>query len=375
MLDVQKVRSEFPAIAHHPKMIYFDNASTTQKPQSVLDTVSEYHHAYCANPHRSTHDWGLRSTRAIEETRQKVADFLGLDTTQGLYFSSGATQSSFDLALHFCQHFLEDGDEVILSQDEHKTVLVAWEKATQITNKKIIFKDVLLDHEGDYNIADLQQSITANTKLIILSHIHNVFGIEMGIEAAREVIPAIIPIILDATQSVGHLPVKPLDLGVQAVYFSGHKMFGFSGTGVLWLGETFHTDTMTFERGTPNVEGILSLGAAIDYVSAIGLSDIESHLLDLTQYALQKLREIPGIEFLPGPAFCQCATGHGILSFRIDGSASQEVADWLNTHEIYVRSGAHCSHSKKAENSVRLSLHIYNTREELDRLINVLQTA
>jgi len=375
MIDVQKVRSEFPAITHHPDVIYFDNASTTQKPQTVLNAVSEYHHDYCANPHRSTHDWGLRSTKAIEETRQKVAEFLGLNDTQGLYFNSGATQSSFDLALHFCQHYLNDGDEVILSQDEHKTLLAAWEKATQIANKKIIFKDIILDPEGDYNITDLKQKITTNTKLAILSHIHNVFGIEMGIKAAREVIPNNIAIILDATQSIGHISVRPLELGIQAMYFSVHKMFGFSGTGVLWLDEKFSNKKMIFEQGTLNVEGILSLGAAVDYISKIGLSDIEYYLLDLTQYALGKLRGIPGIEFLPGPAFCQCATGHGIISFRINGTSSQDVAQWLNEHEIYVRSGEHCSHSEKAENSIRLSFHVYNMKHEIDRFIDVLKDA
>lgn len=373
MIDIQSIRSQFPAIKYHPHVIYFDNASTSQKPQSVLDAVTAYHHSFCSNPHRSTHDWALRSTQAINQVRQQVATFLGLDSTSEIFFTSGATESSNCLALHFCEYFLNEGDEVIVSTDEHKTLLLGWQRAAKLTNKKISFVQLTLDPEGDYNIVDLKKKLTPKTKVVILSHIHNVFGIEMGIKEAREVIPFEVPIILDASQSIGHIPVHPTELGVQAVYFSAHKMFGFSGTGVLWLDKKFRSERVFTEQGTLNIEGILGLGAAIEFIEQIGFKAIEHQLLDLTQYALSHLRQVPDIEFLPGPAFCQCATGHGILSFRKLGVSSQDLAHWLNEHHIYVRAGSHCSLSEEAQDSIRLSFQIYNTREEIDRIIDVLK--
>lgn len=373
MLDTKSIRADFPAIRNHPGVIYFDNASTSQKPQTVLDAVSEYHHSFCSNPHRSIHDWGLRSTQTVEKVRTQLAGFLGLNSTKGLFFSSGATEASSLLGLHFCQQYLQDGDEIIISKEEHKTLASSWQRAFELTGKKVTIKSIKLDPEGDYNTDDLKNKVTSKTKLIILSHIHNVFGIEMGLEEARKVIPDEIPIILDATQSIGHISVEPEKLGVQCIYFSAHKIFGFSGIGAVWLDEKYLSESIGFERGSLNVEGIISLGAAITYIEKVGLQTIEHHLLDLTQYALQNLRQIPGIEFLPGPAYCTCATGYGILSFRKEGISSLDLAQWLNEHQIYVRSGKHCSDSKKAEDSVRLSFQIYSTREEIDKLIKVLK--
>lgn len=373
MFDIDTVRSQFPAIANHPEVIYFDNAATTQKPRVVLDAVASYHHLFCANTHRSTHDWGLRSTQEADKVRNHLAEFLGLSSTEELFFNSGATGSSEKLALHFCAHYLEDGDEIIISENEHITILSSWKQALKLTNKSITIKSIVLDPEGDYNIDDLKDKLNSKTKLVVLSHVHNVFGVEMGIEEARKAIPLDIPIILDAAQSVGHMPVNVKDLGVQAIFFSAHKMFGLSGIGAMWLDKKYHHQDMIFEQGTLNIEGVLSLGAAMKYIESLGLENIERHLLDLTQYALQELRKIPGIEFLPGPAFCICATGHGILSFRKQGVSSQDLAQWLNEHQIYVRAGEHCSQSEDAEDSVRLSLQVYNCREEIDKLCKVLE--
>lgn len=373
MFDVKKVRDQFPAIYNHPDVIYFDNATTSQKPQVVLDAVSDYHNTFCSSPHRSAHDWGVRTTKMVEETRQMVSTLMKLRSSQALFFNSGATEGSFQIALHFMKHFLDDANEVVVSQDEHQSVVSQWQKAADLTKKSISFIPIALADDGDYQIGDLEKKITARTKVVLLTHVHNVFGLEMAIPEARTIIPPEIPIVLDATQSLGHVPLEPENLGVQAVYFSTHKMFSFSGLGAIWLDKSLHAGCMSFEAGTPNIEGLVSFQAALRFITEMGMTNIQSQLLDLTQYALGLLRQVPGVEFLPGPAFCRCATGHGILSFRLHGLASDDVAAWLNEHRIYVRAGSHCSSSEQATDSVRLSFQIYNTRLEIDRMVKVLR--
>lgn len=372
MFDVHTIRASFPAIHNHPEVVYFDNASTTQKPQHVLNAVSDYHHSYCSNPHRSNHDWGMRATAVVDQVRQKVASFLHLPSAEGIYFTSGATESARLIALSYVKNYFNDGDEIIVSNDEHRTLASSWSFATNTTGKNIQFQSLAMAPDGDYDTADLESKLSTRTKAVVLSHVHNVYGLEMAITSAREVIPTSIPIILDATQSVGHLKVNPNQLRVQATYFSAHKMYGFSGTGVVWVKDAFNKDTLLFEQGTLNIEGIISLGAAIDFIEGVGQENMEAHLLDLTQYCLTQLRRIPGVEFLPGPAFCKCASGHGILSFRKEGVTSQDLSLWLSQHGIYVRAGEHCSSAKLAEDSVRISFAVYNTRAEIDRLFEVL---
>lgn len=372
MLDPHKIRASFPAIHNHSEVVYFDNASTTQKPQHVLNAVSEYHHSYCSNPHRSNHDWGMRTTAVVDEVRQKVASFLHLPSTEGIYFTSGATESARLIGLNFIKNHLNDGDQIIVSNDEHKTLTSSWSFAKNITGKNIKFQSLAMAPDGDYDIEDLKNKLSPRTKVVVLSHFHNVYGLEMAITSARQVIPTNIPIILDATQSVGHLKVDPNELGVQATYFSAHKMYGFSGAGVVWIEDAFNKDKLLFEQGTLNIEGIISLGAAIDIIKELGRENIQSHLLDMTQYVLIKLRQIPGVEFLPGPAFCKCASGHGILSFRKEGVSSQDLSLWLSQHGIYIRAGEHCSNAKLAQDSIRISFAVYNTKSEIDRLCQVL---
>lgn len=374
MLDTTIIRSQFPSIAHHPDVLYFDNAATTQKPQSVLQAVAEYHHSYCANTHRSVHSWGMQSTIKIMSVRNQVAKFFNLESSEDIFFTSGATESSQNIALHFCKHFLQDGDEVITSQYEHKTLLLSWKNAIELTGKNIQIKTIHIDLDGRYDVQSLEKVLNKKTKVVILTHIHNIFGIEMGIQRIRSIIPASIPIILDAAQSVGHTMVDPKKLGIQGLYFSAHKMFGFSGVGAVWLDKKYQTATMPFEQGTVNIEGIISLGAAIEYISTIDIHQIESYLLHVTQYALQELRHIPIIEFLPGPAYSLNNIGHGILSFKTTHSRIHDVAQHLNAHQIFVRAGTHCTGSPLIEESIRISLQIYNTTEEIDTMCYILST-
>ena len=372
---VQNSRELFPALRNHPEVVYFDNAATTQKPQPVLDAVLKYHHTHCANAHRGHHDWAIETTRVVEEAREKVAAFLGLSDSSGIFFTSGATASSQILARSFISRILQPNDEVVISQQEHSSLHEPWLHFNEMFKKQVAFKDVAFDPEGGYNMSSITDNLSPRTRAVVLNHIHNVFGIEMGIKEARQVVSSEIPIILDATQSFGHTDLSVPDLGVQALYFSAHKAYGLSGIGVLWIDPQYiHDDYSELEKGTLNLEGVVSLGAAIDFISSVGLPAIEQHLLDLTQYTLQQLRSVPGIESLPGPALHAHAIGHGILSFRKEGVASIDLAQWLNENGFYVRAGDYCtSASESVTNSVRLSFQIYNTREEIDRFITIMR--
>jgi len=402
---ISTIRSQFSALVSHPEIIYFDNAATTQKPQSVLDAVMRYHHHFCANPHRAQHDWATQSTQEVEKVREQVARFIGAEIlidgqeNKGkkhagkIFFTSGATHASELLAEAFLSRILAEKSTIICGSQDHDSLSKRWNSVAQKFHNECTFRKIPVNQEGFYslesinNISDTirendsfqagtveQKSGSLNT-IALLTHVHNVFGIEMGIKEARESIPKHIPIILDASQSVGHMPVSISELGVDALYFSGHKMFSFTGVGVLWVSDRYvdFFQEKNNEAGTLNVEGIISLGAAISFIESVGIPHIESQLLELTQYCIQKLRSIPDIEFLPGPAFCRCASGHGIVSFRKEGVSSAEVSDWLNTHHIFTRSGNHCAATSLTEDSVRISMHLYNTKDEIDSMCAVLR--
>lgn len=418
-IPISTIHEHFPALLSHPEIVYFDNAATTQKPQSVLDAVLAYHHHFCANPHSAQHDWATKSTKEIEKVREQVADFIGANLTieekakQGkkytgsIFFTSGATHASELLADTFLNSILDESATIIHGEEDHNSLGKKWTKIAEKYQKKCTFLQIKTNQEGFYSLSSFVKclnQLNTDTKktvkndktqkppaAVLVTHVHNVFGVEMALEEIREKTPTTIPIILDASQSAGHISISVQELGVAAVYFSGHKLFSFAGVGVLWISDAFahHFDTQDIEAGTPAIEAIISLGAAISFIQSVGIKKIEQHLLELTQYCIKKLRDLPDIEFLPGPAFCRCAAGHGIISFRKIGTASAEVADWLNSNNIFVRAGNHCTSlsvtaasastatatatTAVTEDSVRVSMQAYNTKKEVDMLYEVLK--
>jgi cysteine desulfurase/selenocysteine lyase len=372
-LNPTKIRPDFPAIDSHPEIAYFDNAATTQKPKQVLDAVANFHHAYCANPHRSNHDWAMRATQELEKVKKQVAKFIGAKNHKNIFFVQGSTHASEILADTFIREIVPQKGTILISKKEHTSLHEAWQRKNQHYKKDLTLRDIEYNSMGTYSLEDLEKAASEKIDLAVLTHVHNVIGLEMGISEAREILGST-PILVDGAQSITHLPINVSELGIQAFYFSAHKLFSFGGLGVLWIADEYLDYLSEIENGTPNTEAIISLGAAISYVENITVQKIESYLLELTQYALSQLQAVPGIEYLPGPAMCSCASGHGILSFRKEGIESGELSLWLNEHGIFTRAGNHCTATALTENSLRVSLQIYNTPQEIDRLIEVLKS-
>lgn len=293
---------------------------------------------------------------------------------------------------------LQNNDEIMLCKEDHKSTILPWMNLINILNKfkvNIIEKEILIDVEGDYIEDDLISKINEKTKIVVLSHIHNVYGLEMEIE---EIIPRIriknpnCKIVLDCSQSVGHINIDVKKLDVDFAYFSGHKMFAETGIGVCYIksenikemkaykvgggtekeGISTNKASEVLEAGTQNISGIISLGSAIDYINKIGIEDIEKYMLYLTRYLYEQLKLIPNIEFSKGIDKRSCIIGYGIITFKIEGIGSSELGEILSDYGIYVRTGDFCK-SGKSDDSIRVSLHVYNNKEDIDKLINIIK--
>jgi cysteine desulfurase / selenocysteine lyase len=395
------IRENFPFFRNNPNTIYFDNASTSQKPQVVLDTMQNYFETYCANAGRGSYAIANRVTKEVETVREKVKHFINAHSLSEIVFTSGATASLNTVAYSWGLHNLVDGDEILVCFDDHDSNTLPWLHLKDILRKKGINIKVIpfkSTSAGDANIQDILSKVSKKTRLIALTHVHNVYGVKTDVEILRKKIDDEILLSLDASQSIGHIPVDVQALGIDFLSFSGHKMFASTGIGVLWINERVHNNIYPFmvgggvvtsegkkeivykslpymlEGGTENLAGILSLGAAIDFIESVSIEKIQARIFSLSQYLLAKLRTIEQIEFLPGIAYCRCAVGYGIISFNISGISSQEAGFILNEHGICVRTGSHCTGGGDAKNdSIRVSLHIYNTEEEIDRFVECIK--
>lgn len=390
MINSNLIRKDFK-IFEDNKNIYFDSSSTTQKPNIVIQGINEYYNSYCSNTGRGNYKWENISTKKIDDVRQKVARFINANNKSEIIFTSGATFSSNMIAYSYGFNNLRDGDEIILCNEDHKSTILPWINLSETLKKlniniKIISS--LIDKQGDYKEDDLIQKINQSTKIVVLTHIHNVYGIEMNIEyiikGIREKNSDCI-IVLDASQSAGHINIDVKKLGVNFLYFSGHKMFADTGIGVLYasnkmldkmnpfiVGGGYDLKNNKFECGTQNISGIISLGLAIDYIQNVGIENIEEYLTYITGYLITRLNEIEEVEFEKGAAVCKCRIGFGIVSFYIYNISSQDINDILKDNNIYVRTENYCT-SRDFKNSIRVSLHIYNTKEEIDKFISLLK--
>lgn len=401
-MDTSALRIHFPIFRNNPDFIYFDSAATSQKPEVVLDAMHEYYTSYCANASRGSYDWAAKVTVKVEDVRKKVAQFLHANNEQEIVFTSGATASLNTIAYSWGLANLEDGDEVMVSLSDHQSNILPWFQIATLLEKmgKTIKIIPIKSHpSGDYSLDNIKENFSPKTKLIILSHVHSVFGIEMGIKNIRNAVGNDVLISLDASQSVSHMAVDVQDLQVDFLSFSGHKMFASTGSGVLWIHNKLHSKLRPFilggsssvsvdfekkrieegampkllEAGTLSLGEIISLGAAIDFITGIGHQQISTHLLTVSYYLLEQLQQIPDVTFLPGIAYTKCAEGHGIVSFTINGHNSSDIGFALNEKKICVRTGNHCIAQSQYDNSIRVSLQIYNTKEEIDLFIQSLK--
>lgn len=398
-----RIKDYFPALSMHPDLIYFDSAATSQKPTIVIDAVNDYYKNYCANISRGSYRWATKATYKLETVRKKVAKFINAQSDSEIVFTSGTTEGSNIIALAWGLYNLHDGDEILLCLSDHQSTVLPWlnlQKTLSQFGIKISIIPFNLHPAGDYDLQDIAAKVNKKTRLIVLTHIHNVFGLEMEIKEIKNLLPKHVLIMLDAAQSIGHINIDVKELGIDFMVFSGHKMFADTGIGILWINTALHEQikpmkvgggsnlyvlqNLSFsergsiqaflESGTPHIPGIISLGKAIDFIEMLTIQFIEERILQLTQYLFQKLRLLDNVEFLPGVASSRCAVGYGIIAFRLKGISSSDVGFILDTNSIYVRTGTHCIAGKDTfEDSVRVSMHVYNTEEEIDRFIEVLK--
>lgn len=401
-LNVKKIKTDFPILkqkVNGEQLVYLDSAATSQMPVSVEEKIKNFTEINRANVHRGVHTLGLRSTNLYEESRQKVADFIGASSAKEVIFTSGCTDSLNLVAASFGEQNIQAGDEIVVSIMEHHSNLVPWQQLAK--KKKAQLKFIEISKDGRLDLNDLKNKISLKTKLVALTHVSNVLGtinpIKEAIALAHEKNAVIL---VDGAQAVGHFPVNVTDLGADFYAFSGHKMFAPTGVGVLYGkkelldkmppyrfgGEmianvtreeaTWAETPQKFEAGTPNISGAIGLAAAIDYLNSVDLKLIQKHEVELTAYALEKLSNISDLTIY-GPKESYERTG--VISFNLKNIHPHDLATALDLNGIEVRAGHHCAQplmeSLQTESTVRASLSIYNSKDDIDKLVSSLQEA
>ena len=375
-------------------LIYFDNAATTQKPKQVVNSIVEYYTKYTANAHRGDYDISLKVDEKYEAVRDKVKDLINANSTKEIIFTKGSTESFNNIIFGFMEHFLEDKDEIILTKGEHASNILPW----MALSEKIGFKIVYADLEEDYSLSkkNIEDKITENTKVVALAHVTNAIGDVRPIKEIGELCKNNnILFVVDATQSIGHMKVDVQEANIDFLGFSAHKMLGPTGTGVLYgkeelleklvpleygggMNTIFSSNgeyelkelPYRLEAGTRNIAGVIGLGAAIDYLNNIGLDNIHNYEVELKKYLIEKIKTVPNIKIYNE------STDSGILLFNLGEYFSQDVAIFLNGYKICIRAGNHCAKMLQEvinkTNTCRVSLYFYNTKEEIDKLIEAL---
>ncbi len=385
-------REDFPILNNN--LIYFDNSATTLKPKCVIEAMNDYYYNYGANIHRGDYKISLKASNEYEEVRNKVAKFIGANNATEIVFTSGATDSLNKIVFGFMKNYLKDGDEVLLTKSEHASNVIPWIELAKIKNIKI--KYIPLNKNHELTIESLEKTITKNTKVIAIAAITNVVGDVRNIKEISEVAHNNnIILVVDGAQSVPHMKTNVALDNIDFLVFSAHKMLGPTGLGVLYgkkkyleqmkplefgggmnqyfevTGEVEYKSIPTrLEAGTPPIAEVIGLGKAIDYLEKIGMDKIYNYEKELKKYLVSKLEKIDKI------VLYNKSTDSGVLAFNIEGIFSQDTAIYLDEYNICVRAGNHCAKILKDEinikNTCRLSLYFYNTKEEIDKLVEVL---
>ena len=391
-------KEDFPILKNRD-MAYLDSGATTQKPQKVLDAVESFYEHENANPHRGAYSLSIEATEAYESTRGKIAKFINARYPEEIIFSKNATESLNLLAYSYGLDNLEKEDEVVISTMEHHSNLVPWQYVTNKTGSTL--KYMYINDNFEISKEEIESKITDKTKIVGITHISNVLG---TINPVKEIIKyahkkgAIV--IVDASQSIPHMKIDVQDLDADFLVFSGHKMLAPLGIGVLYgkkellqkmkpflMGgdmieyvyeqkTTFAPLPNKFEAGTQNVEGVIGLGAAIDYINEIGYDKIAEVEKELTEYAREKLSKLDYLDLYLTP---NKENHSSVFSFNIKGVHPHDVASILDTENVYVRSGNHCAQpllrSLGIDSTCRASLYFYNTKEDIDKLVHGLDKA
>lgn len=385
-------RDDFPMLSQD--IIYFDNGATTFKPKKVIDTVVDYYENYSANAHRGDYDISYKVDLKYENVREKVRNFINAKEKEEIIFTSGTTMSLNLMTTSFFAKYLEAGDEVLITKTEHASNVLPWFDLANKIGIKVKYID--LDSNYHVTIDNVYKAITPKTKVISLGFITNVIG---DIRPIKEITKLAhernIFVCVDAAQAIAHTKIDVQELDVDFLAFSGHKMYAPTGVGVLYgkkelleeadaymlgggMNESFDSEKeillkslpYKFEAGTQNIAGVIGLGAAIDYISEIGIDNIYSYELNLRNYLISKLEKINYIDIINYEA------DSAIVSFNVVDIFSQDIAYYLNKYNVCVRAGNHCAKLVKnvtgVTNSVRISLAFYNTEEEIDEVVDLL---
>lgn len=358
-------------------IIYLDSASTSLKPKIVIDEVYNNLLSNQLTENRSNSKYSRNIANEIERTRILVKDFINAKSEKEIIFTNGATDSSNLIATYFAFCNLQNGDEIMLCREDHISTIKPWlDLVEKLKNFNINIKvvDIIMKDKGCYKADDLIEKVNEKTKFVILTHIHNIYGINMDVDVLSKWIREKnknAKIVLDASQSIGHIPVDVSFLDVDFCFFSGHKMFALTGIGVLYVKEkNFELfSNKDFNFGTLNTVGILSLKSAINYINNISLKNITEHIYELTRYLYDKLKAI-GVIFNKGIDKCFCAVGYGIISFKLKNIPTADLIEILSDYDVIVRGGNFCNDAN--DDYVRVSLHIYNNKDDIDKLIKIL---
>ena len=388
-------REDFPILKND--LIYFDNGATTLKPKCVIEAMNDYYYNYGANIHRGDYKISHKASEEYELVRDKVKDFINAKNAKEIVFTSGATDSLNKIVFGFMKDYLNEADEVLITKSEHASNVLPWFELKKIKNINVNY--IPLDENHEVTLENLEKSITENTKVISIAAVTNVVGDVRDIANISKIAHQHnIILVVDASQSVPHMKTDVIKDDIDFLTFSGHKMLGPTGVGVLYAkeeylekmkptlygggmnqyfeetGEVEYKSIPTrFEAGTPPIAEVIGLGAAIDYLQSIGMDNINKYEQELKKYLVSKLEKNKKV------ILYNKSQNSGILAFNLEGIFSQDTAIYLDHYNICVRAGNHCAKILKNEinikNTCRISLYFYNTKEEIDKLVEVLENS
>lgn len=402
MINAEKIRKDFPILSREidgKRLVYLDNAATSQKPVQVIKSLTDYYENYNANVHRGIHTMSEEATAAYEGVRQKVADFIGAKKTCEVIFTRGTTDATNLVALTWGRQNILPGDEIVVSAMEHHSNFVPWQQLAQSREAKLVFLE--LTEDGQIDMEAARRLIGPKTRLVAVTQMSNVLGTINPVKELAELAHAQGAVMLvDGAQSVPHIAVSVEDLGCDFLVFSMHKMLGPTGVGVLWGKEdilnsmppyVFGGDMISsvmrdrskwnelpwkFEAGTPNIADVIASGAAIDYLTNLGMDKVREHEIEITKYALKRLGELKDIKIY-GPLDANLRGG--VISFNISGIHPHDLGQILSDNGVAIRAGHHCCQplmkDLKVMGTARASFYIYNTLEEVDLLLAALKEA
>ena len=394
MYDISKIREDFPILSrtvYGKPLVYLDNGATTQKPRCVVESITDEYYSVNANVHRGVHFLSQQATNLHEASRETVRKFINARSTSEIVFTRGTTESINLVASTFADSQMQAGDEVIVSVMEHHSNIVSWQ--LQAARKGIVLKVIPMNDRGELLLDEYEKLFSPRTRIVSVTHVSNVLGTVNPVDKLIEIAHAHnVPVLIDGAQSIPHLPVDVQKLDADFYVFSGHKVYGPTGIGVLygketWLdklppyqggGEmiknvsfektTFNELPFKFEAGTPDYIGSTALAKALDYVSAIGMENIEAYEHELTSYAMERLKAIPGMRI-----FGEAEQKGAVISFLVGNIHHFDMGTLLDRLGIAVRTGHHCTeplmHRLGIEGTVRASFALYNTKEEIDTLV------